>query len=162
MDGADAFLHRKELRALQGRRKKEKFRVVAPVQRGQQHGLLAITATRILFSRKRGFGAKAEVWRKQAIGGCRVEKKGPGVLQIKTNKGIVAFAAVRRGDAARLLGAITPQAAPPPPRPPGHSIPDPTFDSLAHRGTAVHRAKLQQLVADGTMTQAEMDWQLAA
>ncbi len=161
MDPADAFLHRKEAKAIR-RRIKEPLQVVAPVHCKDKDGLLAVTSKRVLFAHRKALGVAVDEWPRRTIGGVRVDKRRYGIVQIRIGKRVIAFDTTRKGDADRIHLALVPKATQPTStveairRPTRPDAPDP----LAHRGTPAHIAKLEDMVARGLMTKKELDWQL--
>ncbi len=171
MDGARAFLHRKEQKATQRRLKREPVRAQAVATAGEVDGLLTMTPTRLLWARKDGLRTTVVQWHRQEIAGLRIERRGYGLLRVRLRSGKqLGFALGSHEDRNAVAAVVEPQgpvrdpiAAAGVKRPGRPAVArSEDVDPWAHLGGAQQAKKAVELYEKGLITKQEMEWQLAA
>ncbi len=170
MDPAAAFLHRQERKAIARRRKREPILAMVPAYHDERLGIVAVTPTRMLFASRGWLRTPVIQWSRKSLAGVRLETMRYGTVRVATKAGKeLRFELTNVGHKTQIMGALVPGQRPVDPikaltRRPTQKTPRqptvPMADPLAHRHTPEYAAKLREMVANGVMTQQELDWQL--
>ncbi len=172
MDGARAFLHRKEQKATKRRLKREPVRAQVVAEAAGVRGLLTLTPTRLIWARRHGMRTPVFVWHRKEVKGAKIERKKYGILRIRLDGGkALGFHFGSHEDRDAIAAIIEPKrpvdpiAAAGAKRPHRSRAMTPTTiadDPWDHLGGAQQAKRAVELYKKGLITKQEMEWQLAA